>query len=59
VVGPDGACSTVAVVRSLDKTFGLDEQAVQAIGEWRFRPALLQGRPQSARIQLDFKFALR
>jgi TonB family protein len=59
VVRPDGACSNVAVVRSLDKTFGLDEQAVQAIGEWRFRPALLQGRPVSTRIQLDFKFALR
>jgi TonB family protein len=59
VVRPDGACSNVAVVRSLDRTFGLDEQAVHAIGEWRFRPASLQGRPVPTRVMFDFKFALR
>ncbi len=59
VVRPDGACSNVAVVRSLDRTFGLDEQAVHAIGEWRFRPALLRGRPVPTRVMFDFKFALR
>jgi hypothetical protein len=41
------------------KTFGLDEQAVHAIGEWRFRPALLQGRPVPTRVMFDFTFALR
>lgn len=59
VVRPDGACSNVAVVRSLDKTFGLDEQAVHAIGEWRFRPALLEGKPVPTRVMFDFTFALR
>ena len=59
VVRPDGACSNVAVVRSLDRTFGLDEEAVHAIGEWRFHPALLQGRPVPTRVMFDFKFALR
>jgi TonB family protein len=59
VVRPEGACSNVAVVRSLDRTFGLDEQAVHAIGEWRFRPASLQGRPVPTRVMFDFKFALR
>ena len=59
VVRPDGACSNVVIVRSLDRTFGLDEQAVHAIGEWRFRPALLQGRPVPTRVMFDFKFALR
>jgi TonB family protein len=59
VVRPNGACSNVSVVRSLDRTFGLDEQAVHAIGEWRFRPALLQGKPVPTRVMFDFKFALR
>ena len=59
VVRPDGACSNVTVVRSLDRTFGLDDQAVHAISEWRFRPALLQGRPVPTRVMFDLKFALR
>jgi TonB family protein len=59
VVRPDGACSNVTVVRSLDGTFGLDAQAVRAIGDWRFRPALLQGKPVPTRVMFDFTFALR
>ena len=59
IVGPNGACSNVTVVRSLDRTFGLDDEAVHAIREWRFRPALLQGRPVPTRVMFDFKFALR
>ena len=59
IVRPDGACSNITVVRSLDSRFGLDQQAVHAIGEWRFRPALLEGKPVSTRIMFDFTFALR
>jgi TonB family protein len=59
VVRPDGVCSDVTVVRSLDRTFGLDEQAVRAIRDWRFRPALRAGTPVATRIDFEMRFALR
>jgi protein TonB len=59
VVGRNGICADVAVVRSLDRHLGLDEAAVRAARGWRFKPALVQGEPVAARIQIDFRFALR
>jgi Gram-negative bacterial TonB protein C-terminal len=61
VVRIEGVCSDVTVVRSLDRTFGLDDEAVRKIGEWRFRPALLGSTPVASRIMFDFDltFALR
>ena len=45
VVGPDGSIGEVNVVKSLDKVFGLDDEAVKAAKQWRFdpRPAVSAG----------------
>jgi TonB family protein len=59
IVGRDGVCANPTVVRSLHKTFGLDDQAVQTIREWRFRPGVRRGTPVATRIKLDLRFALR
>jgi TonB family protein len=59
VVRRDGLCSDVTVIRSLDKTFGLDDEAVRAIREWRFQPGLHDGTPVAIRIKFDLRFALR
>lgn len=59
LVRPNGACSSVTVIRSLDRAFGLDDEAVRTPRAWRFRPALLAGRPVATWIVLDFTFALR
>lgn len=59
IVQPAGACTDVTVVRSLDRTYGLDDEAVRAIREWRFRPALRAGTAVATRIDLDMRFALR
>jgi TonB family protein len=59
IVGTDGICSRVTVIRSLDKTFGLDDRAVQTLRDMRFRPGLRQGKPVATRIKLDLRFALR
>jgi TonB family protein len=59
VVGRDGVCSDVKVIRSLDRTFGLDDRAVTTLREWRFRPGLRQGRSVATRITFELRFALR
>jgi TonB family protein len=59
VVHPNGVCADVIVVRSLDRTYGLDDEAVRAIRDWRFRPALRAGTPVATRIDLEMRFALR
>jgi TonB family protein len=59
VVRPDGVCADVSVVRSLDRTYGLDAEAVRAIRDWRFRPALRAGTPVATRIDFEMRFALR
>lgn len=59
VVRPDGVCADVSVVRSLDRTYGLDDEAVRAIRDWRFRPALRAGTPVATRVDFEMRFALR
>jgi protein TonB len=38
VVLADGSVGNVEVVKSLDGTFGLDQEAVKAAKQWRFQP---------------------
>ena len=38
VVLPDGSVGEVTILKSLDKVFGLDEEAIKAAKQWRFRP---------------------
>jgi len=58
VVGKSGVCSDVTVVRSVDRSLGLDDAAVRALSAWRFMPAVVQGKPVASRISVDFSFAL-
>lgn len=59
VVRADGGCGDATVLRSLDSVYGLDDEAVQTMGRWRFKPALLERRAVPVRISVDMKFALR
>jgi TonB family protein len=43
VVEPDGTVSTAVVVRSIDGRYGLDEEAVKAVKQWRFEPGRRNG----------------
>jgi len=38
VVMPDGSIGDVRVIKSLDKNFGLDQEAIVAAKQWKFRP---------------------
>ena len=59
VVRPDGSVSDVQIVRSLDPTFGLDQQAVAAAKKWRFAPGTRQGEPVAVQITIELTFTLR
>jgi protein TonB len=59
VVLPDGTVGEVRVVRSLDRTFGLDQQAIKAVKEWRFRPGSRRGRPLPMIVVAELSFTLR
>lgn len=42
-VGADGTIERARVTKSLDKTYGLDEQAIVAVAKWVFKPATVRG----------------
>ena len=48
----------IEVVKSLGNT-GCDEAAVKAIKQWRFAPAVRQGRPIAARVTMPVLFNLK
>ncbi len=55
-VGTDGRPRNIRVVRGLG--MGLDEKAMDAVSTWKFRPALLNGRPVAAPITVEVNFRL-
>jgi len=59
VVRPDGSVTDVQVIRSLDPTFGLDQQAILAAKQWRFAPGTRLGEPVSVQITIELTFTLR
>lgn len=59
VVRPDGSVSDVQVIRSLDPTFGLDQQAVLAARQWRFAPGTRMGEPVPVLVTIELTFTLR
>ena len=59
VVQKDGSVGDVQVIRSLDSTFGLDQQAVLAAKAWRFAPGTRLGEPVPVLITIELTFTLR
>lgn len=59
VVKADGTVGDVQVVRSLDPTFGLDQEAVKAAKQWLFRPGMRMGEPVSVLVTIELTFTLR
>ena len=61
VVLPDGSidASRLKITRSLDSTFGLDQQAILAVRQWRFRPGSFKGQPVAVLVNVELSFTLR
>jgi periplasmic protein TonB len=56
VVTPDGEASDIHVLRS--PGFGLDEKAVEAVQQWRFRPGEKSGKPVRVVVTIEVGFHL-
>ena len=59
IVMPDGTVGDVRITKSLDSVFGLDQEAIKAARQWRFKPGLRQGQPVPVIITIELTFTLR
>jgi protein TonB len=59
VVLADGGVGQVRVIRSLDPTFGLDQEALKTVRKWRFRPGMRQGQAVPVIVEIELTFTLR
>ena len=59
VVGANGEVSDVSISRSLDAEFGLDQQAMNAAYQWKFKPGMKDGQPVAVRVTVEMTFTLK
>jgi TonB family protein len=59
IVREDGTVGDVRVTKSLDRTYGLDQAAMDAAKKWFFKPGLdRDGKPVATRVTLQLEFRL-
>lgn len=56
IVGADGLPQKIRVQRPLG--MGLDEEAIKAVKQWRFQPAMRDGKPVPVAINVEVNFRL-
>jgi periplasmic protein TonB len=59
VVMTDGSVGQVRVTRSLDPTFGLDQEAERTVKKWLFAPGTRLGQAVPVLIEIEMSFTLR
>lgn len=59
VIQPDGTPTDIAISRSLDAVYGLDEAALGAAAQWTFEPGRRNGKPVPVIITLQMTFTLK
>ena len=56
IVGADGRPRDMKVLRSLG--MGLDQKAIEAVRQWKFEPAMKDGKPVAVQINVEVNFRL-
>ncbi len=56
VIQADGRATDFQVLRGMG--FGLDEKAVEAVGQWQFKPGMKDGLPVPVQAQIEVNFRL-
>ena len=56
IVGPDGKPRDIKVARDLG--MGLDQKAIEAVRNWKFEPAMKDGKPVAVQINVEVNFRL-
>ena len=51
-----GLVTNIRTIRALG--LGLDEKAIEAVSQWRFRPAMQDGKPVPVQVQVEVNFQL-
>ena len=59
IVLPDGTVGEVRIIKSLDSVFGLDQEAIKAAKQFRFRPGMRLGQPVAVIVNIQLDFTLR
>ena len=59
VVLADGKVGDVRVTQSLDREFGLDDQAIAAVKQWEFKPGTKDGVAVPVAVKIEMTFTLR
>ena len=59
LVQTTGVCANIRVKHSFNPTFGLDQEAIKAATQWRFRPAMRHGEAVPVLVTMEIAFTLR
>lgn len=59
VVTTSGDVAEIKVTRSLDAEYGLDQEAIAAAEQWRFKPGTRQGKPVPVLVTIELTFTLK
>jgi TonB family protein len=58
IVQTSGVCDDVRITKPLDSMW-LDQEAITALRQWRFRPGMRMGQPVPVQVNVEFSFTVR
>ena len=59
VVLESGDVGDVQISKSLDAEYGLDQEAIKAAKQWKFKPATREGKPVAVEVTFEMTFTLK
>ena len=59
VVLENGNVGDVQISKSLDAEYGLDQEAIKAMKQWKFKPGMRAGKPVAVQVTVQMTFTLK